>query len=375
MRPSYVEINLDSIVYNYNTLKKLIPTETEFMAVVKANAYGYGLIEVAERLSLEGVKNFAVAIIEEGIELRNAGIEGRILILGYVPKDDYDDIVKYNLTPTVYNYEQANLLSQVAKKHNTNLKIHLKIDTGMSRLGFSFDDDGVEQIESINSLENIIIEGIFSHLATGDIPKDSFAKHQFTTLNSMIVELEKKGVFIPIKHIANSGGTINYPEFSLNMVRIGTSLYGLYPNAKMSKERKINLVQAMTIKSVIASIRTIQKGTSVGYGRNYIAEKITTIGIIPIGYVDGITRSLSNRGYVLIRGVRCKIIGNICMDQFMVDVSEISNPEVGEEVIIMGKQRNNEITAEEIGELTNTVSIEFISKVSTRVPRIFYGRI
>lgn len=371
MRPTWIEVNAEALRKNIRNLQSCLSQGVNFMGVIKADAYGHGVKKVAEVLIEEGIERFAVVMTEEGIELRRKGFDNPILILGYVPEEDYSDLVKYNLTPAIYKYCQAEKLNKIAEKMEKDINIHIKIDTGMGRLGFMPNLESIDEIEKINLLSNIDIEGIYTHLSTADEKNNPYAMEQFNKFKFILNELEKKDITIPIRHMANSAANINFKDMHFNTVRPGTSIYGLYPGPEMIINPAIELEPAMSIKSKLIHIKELPKDASVSYGRTFIAKRPSLIGIIPMGYVDGVFRRLGNRGDVLVNGQRCPIIGNICMDQFMVDLTDLEKVELGDEVVILGRQGEERISAEEIGEIAGTISIEVVTRIGKRVPIIY----
>lgn len=371
MRPAWIEIRKDSLKKNIKSLKGCTEDHVELMGVIKADAYGHGALGVFEVLAEVGVNRFAVVMVEEGIQLREYGVNNPILILGHSPLEDYEDIIDYELTPVIYKITQAEKLNEVAIRKNMKANIHIKIDTGMGRLGFLPIPESVDDIESISKLTNIRIEGIYSHLATADDIDNPFVYSQLKDFNYVLGELEKRGVIIPLRHLANSAATINYKETHFDMVRPGTSIYGLYPSLKMKLNPTVKLEPAMSIKAKLVHIKKINKGDSLSYGRTFIAKRDSIIGVVPLGYVDGVFRKLANKGSVLVAGKRCPIVGTICMDQLMIDLTDLGNVEAGDEVVILGRQGNEVISAEEIGELADTISIEVVTRLGNRMP-IFY---
>ena len=371
MRSAWIEVNTNALRFNIRSLESCLDEDVDFMAVIKADAYGHGAVKVAEVLAEEGVKRFAVFMVEEGIELRESNFKYPILILGHLPKNDYVNILKYNLSPEIYTYSQAVELNKAAKDMDKNVDIHIKIDTGMARLGFMPNHAAIAEIEKIDSLSNIRIEGIYTHLATADQKNNPYALEQLDKFNFVLQELEKKDIRIPIKHMVNSAANINFKDMHFNMVRPGTFLYGLYPSPEMMINPIVALKPVMSIKSKLVHIKELEIGSSVSYGRTFIAKRPSLIGIIPMGYADGIFRSVGNRGYVLVRGKRCPIIGTICMDQFMVDLTDLDQVKLGDEVVILGKQGEERISAEEIAEIAGTISLEIVTRMGKRVPIIY----
>lgn len=371
MRPAWVEIDLGALRKNIRNLKRCTADNASMIGVIKADGYGHGAIEVANTLKNEGVNYFAVVIIEEGIQLREAGFTDPILILGHTMEEDYPELVKYQLTPAIYKYSQALRLSEAAQNLNKNINIHLKIDTGMGRLGFMPNNDTVNEIKRIVNLSNIYIEGIYTHLATADQIYNNYVKEQFRKFSELIRQLNNENIHISIKHMANSAATINFKEMHFDMVRPGTSLYGLYPGPEMKKNPTIDLYPVMSIKCKLVHIKSVPKSTPISYGCTFITQRPSIIGVVPMGYVDGVFRKLANNGSVLIRGQRCPIVGTICMDQFMVDLSDLSDVALGDEVVLIGEQGTEKITADEVGEIAGTISIEVVTRISKRMPRIY----
>jgi len=371
VRPAWIEIDISALRKNIRNLKKCVSGNADFMGVIKADGYGHGAIKVAEVLRQEGVKRFAVVMLEEGIELRENGFNEPILILGHTLEEDYENIIRYGLTPIIYKYSQALQLNKVAKQMDTKVLIHVKADTGMGRLGFIPGKDAVEDIKRIAELPNVNLEGISSHLATADQIHNDYVRKQFAKFKKIINDLEKEGVKIPVKHIANSAATINFPEMHLDMVRPGTSLYGLYPGPEMAVNPTIDLYPVMSVKAKLVHVKSVPPGTAVSYGGTFVTKRPSVLGVVPMGYVDGVFRQLANKGEVLIRGKRCPIVGNICMDQFMVDLTDLPHVEVGDEVVFFGNQGDERITADEIGAKIGTISIEVVTRLGKRMSRIY----
>lgn len=370
MRAAWSETHLEAIRKNVKYLKNCISPETLFMGVIKADAYGHGAVPVAKVLAEEGVDSFGVALVSEGIELRQAGYTLPILVLGQCFENEYNELIEYNLIPSISTVEQAEMLNMCATTKGKQVKIHIKVDTGMGRLGFlAKDADITDKIKKICDMSNIEVEGIFSHFATSAQTKDTnYCEMQFELFMNVIAKLSEKGINIPIKHIANSGATILFPHMHLDMVRPGTAIYGLYAGEDLMEIPDYKVYPAMEIKSKLAFIKEVPIGTKVSYTGSFEAKRNSVLGIIPLGYVDGIFRNLANRGSVLIHGKRCSMVGNICMDQFVVDITDIENPSVGDEVVIVGKQGDEYISAEEIGGLAGTISIEVLCGLGKRMP-------
>lgn len=364
------EIDVEAIAHNYRQIKKSIPKYTGIMAVVKADGYGHGAVEVAQILEKEEVDYLAVAIAAEGAELRAVGITRPILVLGYTPAASVGVLIENDLTQTIFSYEMAKYISYEASKLEKKVKIHIKVDTGMGRIGFLPHPTSIEEIMEINKLPNIEIEGIYTHFSSADEEDPAYTKKQNSIFNGFLKELGEVGIDIPIAHAANSAGIIMHRYTHSNMVRLGISLYGHYPS-DVVKSYPVGLVPAMSLKTQVVHIKKVPKGQSIGYNRKYTTKDTTKIATIPIGYADGYARGLSNKGRVLIRGEYAPIIGNICMDQFMVDVTHINYVAVGDEVVLFGKQEGNEITVEEIAHMLNTINYEVICMIGKRIPRLY----
>lgn len=371
IRPAWAEINLDNLAHNIKETKKLIKKHTLFTAVVKANAYGHDSVEVSKLFLDNGADRLAVATLSEAIELRNSGIKDTpIMILGYTPDAQRKQLLKYNIISTIYSFSQAKLLSDTALEQNKTFKIHIKIDTGMRRLGFQDDQEAIDEILKISQLPKVEIEGIFSHFAKSDEKDKRFTRLQFERFSKMISILESKGIHIPIKHISNSAAIIDLPEYNLDMVRAGIMLYGLYPSEDVNKKR-IKLKAVMSLKTKISYIKTIDKDQGISYGHTYTTSKETKIGTIPIGYADGFRRNLSNNISLTIKNKKVDLVGTICMDQAMIDLSAISDVNIGDLVTIFDGNKKNTNTVDDIAQKLGTINYEVVSMVGSRVPRLF----
>ncbi len=365
----HAEINLDSICDNIRNTRKIIDKDTKIMAIIKADGYGHGAVPIAKVLN-PLVDAYGISIVEEGVELREAGVTKPILILGYAPEQMYDIMIAYDMMPAICDYKMAEKMSKRAVELGKKLKVHIKIDTGMGRIGFRPGEESVEHIVLLSQLPNIQIEGIFSHFARADEKDKTFAKEQLAKFMEMTKAIEDKGVSLPIKHISNSAAIIDMPEANLNMVRSGISTYGLYPSEEVKKER-LPLKPAMSLYAYVTMVKELEAGVPVGYGGTYITTKKTKVATIPAGYGDGYPRALSNRGRVIIHGQYAPIIGRVCMDQFMVDVTEIDNVKTGDKAILIGKEGDKAITLEEIGNMSASFHYEAACDVGKRVPRVY----
>ena len=365
------EINLDAIKNNVKNIRSLLNGKTRLLAVIKADAYGHGAVEVAKTLLFEGGADyFGVATYSEAEQLRRAGISAPILILGAVFDDEYENLVKDDITLTVFDFDTAKKLSDTAKKCGKTAKIHIKIDTGMARIGFLPGSEAVGEIEKISRLENIEIEGMFSHFAKADEKDKLPTRVQFEKFMSIRNELLKRDIKIPICHICNSAGIMEFPEYHLDMVRSGIITYGHYPSDFVDKTR-LKLESAMTFKSRVVYIKTIEKGTEISYGGIFTADRKMRVATVATGYADGYNRLLSNRAYVLINGEKCRVLGRVCMDQLMADVTDLKNINLGDEVILFGKSGNNTVTVEKTAEIIGTINYEVLCSLSGRVPPIY----
>jgi alanine racemase len=364
-------INLDAIQNNINNIRSIIKKGTKIMAIIKADGYGHGAVPVAKFLNSIDVDAYGIAIIEEGIELREAGIMKPLLILGYTPVEQYKQLVEYNITQTIFQLDTAKALSLEAMKQNKVANIHLKIDTGMTRLGFSDTMESINEIKEITRMQGVCIEGIFTHFACADEQDKTSSLKQLDRFNKFIKELEKEGIHIPMKHISNSAGIVDFSNDDFNMVRSGIITYGYYPSEEVNKD-SINLEPAMEIKTHVSFVKEVEAGVGISYGHTYVTNKKTKVATVPVGYADGYPRSLSSKGRVLIHGEYANIIGRVCMDQFMVDVSHIDNVKQGDIVTLIGKDKDRYISVEEVSNLAGSFNYEFICNVSKRVPRLYF---
>lgn len=366
-------INLDAIRSNISRIKSKLRKDTKLMVIVKADAYGHGAVAVSKALENDLADAFGVAIIEEAIELRKAGITKPILILGYTPEEQFDLVVSYDVIQTVYQYEMAENLSNEAIKQGKTAKIHIKVDTGMSRLGFCDSADSVNVIRKISALKGIKIEGIFSHFAAADEKDKSSAKEQINRFDEFYILLEHEGIHIPIRHLSNSAGVIEFPEAEYEMVRCGILTYGIYPSEYVNHDN-IGLIPAMELKSHVINIKEVPAGTGISYGLTYITGRKTKVATIPVGYADGYSRNLSNIGKVIIRGRYAPIIGRICMDYFMVDVTDIEDVRQGDTVTLLGRDGDCEISVETLADWSHSFPYELVCTVGKRIPRIYLSQ-
>jgi len=366
---TWTEVNLDAIAQNVKNIKKLIGKKKELMAVVKGNAYGHDILEISSVVLENGATRLAVARLEEAIFLRKAGITVPILVLGLTLKPQAESLVSYDITPTVCEFEMIEKLSESAVQMNKMTKIHLKVDTGMGRIGI-FPDDVLKFIKRIKTLKNVEIEGIFTHFSVADEKDKFYTEEQFRKFIEILTILEKEGIKIPIKHVGNSATLLDLPHMWLDMVRPGLAIYGLYPSKEVKKT--INLIPAQQFKTKIVFIKELPRGESISYGRTYITKRRMRVASLPVGYADGYNRLLSNQGEVLVRGQRVPIIGRVCMDQCMIDVTNLTQVEIGDEVVLWGRQGEGMITVEEIAQKIRTINYEIVHLPDKkRVPKLF----
>ncbi len=370
LSPTWTEINLDAIAKNVRNIKELIGEKKELMAVVKGNAYGHDILEVSSVVLKNGASRLAVARLEEGIFLRKAGVVAPILILGLTLKQQAELLVYYNITPAVCEYEMIEKLSESAIKVGKVVKVHLKVDTGMGRIGI-LSHDILRFSKKIRALKKVEIEGIFTHFSVADEKNKTSTEEQFKKFIEVLTLLEKEEKRIPIKHVGNSATLLDLPHMWLDLVRPGISIYGLYPSTEVQKT--IKLIPAHSFRTRIVFLKELSAGEYVSYGRTYTTiKKRTKVASLPVGYADGYNRLLSNQGEVLVRGRRFPIIGRICMDQCMVDVSSLLEVKIGDEVVLWGRQGQEEITVEEISEKIGTINYEIVHMPDKkRVPKLF----
>ncbi len=366
---TWVEIDLDALDYNFDCVKKSLPEDVKMLAVVKANAYGHGAVKVAGFLEKKA-DYLAVAATDEALEIRKSGVNSPILILGHIPYGDYDNVVKYDFTPTVSDLNEATLLSQSAVKFGKTAKLHIAVDTGMSRIGFADCDESVDEIKKICQLPNVTIEGVFSHFAAADITDKTYTNLQISRFEDFIEKLEKAGVNIPIKHFYNSAGIADLPG-KYNMVRQGIILYGLNPSDEVEYNNIEKPHPVMSMKTRVVQVKTVPANTYISYGCTFKTTAPTRVATLCAGYADGVPRLLSNNGDVLIRGKRARILGRVCMDQFMVDVTNIPETQSGDTATIFGKDGDDFISVDTIAEKAGTINYEIVCDINSRVSRVY----
>lgn len=376
LKRTWAQIDLDAIKHNYLQIRNNISDKSMLLCVIKADAYGHGAVALAKEYERLGADWFAVSNLEEAFQLRKNGIKKPILILGYTPANMAYELSRLNISQAVFSEEYAKDLSNYAAKNNVKVKIHLKIDTGMSRIGFVFkskeeNSDTIEELIRVCKLENLITEGIFTHFAVADEPGKSIetTNGQFSAFTDICEILKKNGIEIKIRHCSNSGGILNYPKMNLDMVRAGIILYGLFPSDYV--QNKLDLRPAMSLKTVISQVKTVPKGTAVSYGGTFITPRKTRIATVPIGYADGYLRALSSKASMLVNGKKAPVIGRICMDQAMLDITDIENVKENTVVTVFGKDGDVEIKVEDIANIANTINYEILCLISKRIPRIY----
>lgn len=372
-RPTWAEIDLDALAFNMRSVREFVGENVDCMAVIKADAYGHGGVECARRLEAEGTKIFAVATLEEGIELRNAGLSKTILILGGSWPGQARFFLEHDLTPVLFTVEQADEINAVAASLGRKLKVHIKIDTGMGRVGFRW-DTFAEAAEKLSSLTSLTIDGMMSHFAVADdLAANDFTNTQLRRFDEAVKIAASFGIYPTYLDMANSPGAVAQANARLGLVRLGGVLYGLGGDVLPGGIDVPELRPVMALRSRIAMVKTVAKGETIGYGRTFVAERDSVIATVPIGYHDGLPRVLSNKGRVIIGGQFAPIVGRISMDWTTIDVTDISGVEVGDLVTVIGSDGECEIRAEDLARLTDTISYEITCGISARVPRIYIG--
>ena len=373
MRPYsrvYATVNLDAVASNMKSMKENLPASTLIMGSVKADGYGHGSVPIAKTIE-PYVFGYAVATIDEGIILRRHGINKTILILGVTHESQYEELLRYDIRTSMFQYEKAKKLSDLAVKQGKKAVVHLALDTGMSRIGMKADREHAKEAASIAALEGIEVEGLFTHFARADETDKSAYEEQYRRYKEFLGYLEELGVQIPIRHCSNSAGIVESLESNhMDMVRAGIAIYGMYPSDEVD-HNSVKLTPAMEIKSCITYIKEIGAGTAVSYGGTFVADHTMKVATIPVGYGDGYVRSLSGKGDVLIHGKRAAILGRICMDQFMVDVTDIPDVQEDDEVTLLGSDGAECITMEELAEKSGGFHYEMICDIGKRIPRVY----
>lgn len=370
--PVWAEINLDAIANNVREIRRVTKSTVKILAVVKANGYGHGSIEVSRVALANGATWLGVARISEGVALREAGLEAPVLVLGYIPPEQAVEVVRHRLSQAVYTRDMALELAEAAARVGTRAKVHIKVDTGMGRIGLVSGPGIVDEILRLAKTPNLDVEGIFTHFANADADKN-YTKMQLERFLDITEALRKGGLDIPLKHAANSPALMEMPETHLDMVRAGIIVYGLNPSDRLNQSG-LKLCPAMSLKAKVAYVKIVPAGFKVSYGCTYTTAKPTVIATLPLGYADGYPRSLSSKGEVLLNGRRMPVIGRVCMDQIMVDAGNGSDIKMGDEAVLIGRQDDEEITADDIAMKLGTINYEVVCMISLRVPRIYIKR-
>lgn len=367
IRPTWAEVNLDSIAHNVREFRKILPANTKIMAAVKADGYGHGAVQTARQALAAGADYLAVASVEEGVELRLAEIDAPILILGYTPPDASAEVIRWDLVQTIFLHEQVEAFMKASQDIGRPARVHVKVDTGMGRLGLQA-EAAADFIESVAKQEQLVLEGVFSHFATADEADQAYAKEQLARWKKLMEQLEQRGIQIPLRHIANSAAAIEFPEAAYDMVRIGIALYGYYPSKDVTRS-SVELRQAISLKSQIVYLKPLPKGAGVSYGATRVERDEAVIATVPVGYADGYSRLVAGKAHVLVHGQRVPVIGRICMDQLMIDVTDVDNVRIGDEVVLYGGQGESFISVDEVAEWMGTISYEVTCLLGKRVPR------
>jgi alanine racemase len=379
---TWAEVDLKAYAHNIRELRRIANPQARLMAVVKANGYGHGAVEAARTALVNGAAALGVARVHEAVQLREAGLEAPILIFGYSALESVDTLIDFELIQTVYSARTAEALSAQAGRRGKKIKIHIKVDSGMGRLGLLLGDVAgsrpekdaaaacLQDVGTISRLAGLEVEGIFTHFATADSADKSYANTQLERFINFLAILRREGLSPPIAHAANSGALIDMPDSHLDMVRPGIATYGLYPSHEVNKN-KVDLIPVMTLKGRIIHLKKVPAGFSISYGSTYKTEKDTTIATVPIGYADGLNRLLSSAGHMLVAGQKIPIVGRVCMDLTMLDIGELAGLEIGDEVVVFGQQKNATITADESASKINTINYEIVTSITSRVPRVY----
>jgi alanine racemase len=369
-RPTWVEISLDALRHNFRSFRRLLPTEMKIMAVVKADAYGHGAVEVAKEVIENGASYLAVAFLDEALELRRAGITAPILVLGYTSKQGLALAIANKITLNIYNLDHLESIAELSSAENP-ANIHIKIDTGMGRIGLHTEREAIAFIERALELPHVHVEGLFTHYATADEEDKSYTHKQYEHFDRVVQYFTQKGVDFKFIHAGNSATAIDSPELTYNMVRLGISLYGLYPSEEV-QQQKIDLQPVMSLKTGVVMLKEMPKGSGISYGSIYHTQiESERIATLPVGYADGFSRMLTGKAQALIHGQKVSIVGTICMDQCMINVTGVDQVELEDEVLLLGRQGNAVITAEELAKQLGTINYEITCMISHRVPRVY----
>jgi len=367
----WAEIDLGAIAHNTREIRRVTAPSAKVMAVVKANGYGHGAVEASREALANGAEWLGVARVAEGVAIREAGIGAPVLILGYVSPEQFGEVVRHRLSQAVYTREMVLALAEAAAIEGVRARAHFKVDTGMGRIGWVSGLGAVKEILELARLPHLEVEGIFTHFATADSSDKSYTWNQFNKFNGLIEKLRKNGLEIPVRHAANTAALMEMPEIHLDLVRAGISVYGLYPSGEVDKS-VFDLRPAMSLKAVVSYVKNVPAEFKVSYGCTFTTDKSTVIATLPVGYADGYSRLLSSKGEVLLHGHRAPVVGRVCMDQIMVDVGHIPGVKVGDEAVLMGRQGDEEISADEVAAKLGTINYEVICMINSRVPRVYF---
>lgn len=370
-RPVWVEVNLDNLVHNISEVRRVTRDDAKVTAVIKADGYGHGAVVIAQTLLENGADRLAVATLTEALQLRKTYPETEILVLGYTEESSIHLAIENRLIQTIYSYQQAVKFNEIAKKMNQTLKVHIKLDTGMTRLGMMPEVETIEVIKNIMSLENMYVEGMYTHFARADEYNKEATQKQVSNFEFIRKGLESEGITLDIYHVSNSASIIDLPEYNYDMVRAGIMLYGLYPSDEVNMD-DVKLKEVMSLHTKISRVQEVSESVGISYGHKYVTEEAKTIGTLPIGYADGYSRSLTFKAEAIIKGKNKKVpvIGRICMDQCMIDVSDVE-VEIGDEIILFGEDMDQRISIDDIASHLNTINYEVVCMINKRVPRVY----
>ena len=379
LRRTWAEVDIDAVTHNFRVIRERVSPDAQIMCVIKADAYGHGAVFLAKLYEKLGADRFAVSNIEEAMQLRENGIELPVLILGFTPACMAKELSEHHISQAVFSEGYARELSEEAVRQGVTVNIHIKVDTGMSRIGFMYqnegrDGDSIKQIERACSLPGLVSEGIFTHFAVsdeGDEGREATLR-QLSCFSSAVKLCREGGCHFELVHCANSGAILDYPQAHFDCVRAGIILYGLSPSPKLLD--RLSLRPAMQIKSVVAQVKMIEPNTPVSYGGTFVSDKPLKLATVPIGYADGYSRSLSNRGYMTVRGQRANVVGRVCMDQLMLDVTDIEDVQEGDEVTVIGNGTDNALSFDDMAAMTGTINYELVCLVGKRVPRVYLSK-
>jgi alanine racemase len=372
LRPAWAEIDLSAIGHNIREFKKHVPAQTRLMAIVKADGYGHGAVKVARAAVAAGVSFLGVGLVEEALELRESGLDVPILILGFTPGEYGPWVCRYNLTPTVFTLAETEAFAAAARACGRPLGVHVKVDTGMGRVGCFPCEEADSFISAVASTPGLSLQGLYTHFAAADHGDKQYSHWQLERFDGLVRRLEARGLKIPVKHAANSAGAIDLPQSHFDMVRLGISVYGLYPSQDVDHSL-VSLRPAMALKAKIIYTKDVPPGTGISYGSTYISDQPVRIATLPLGYGDGYPRHLSNRGQVLVRGQRAPVVGRVCMDQTMISLHGIEGAAAGEEAVLFGRQGEATLPVEEVADWLDTINYEVVTRISRRIPRVYLG--